>query len=210
MLEDLDERQMSFPEYRANLASVASLAIKALRCFRLLALPAILLAPLILAACSEGGLLPIGKGKKGETLIIVIDDMKRVQEVRFEGTDGRHYLISPSTRDNELIAMQLNVHNSESTRVLFTVDGEAAELRGFGLDEEYNPIDLYNLEQLLDKNVRIVDSANPTESLYVPFIAGPIDLPQGNSVIGWILFDVPEGTKFREMRWGAGDTVFLR
>ena len=198
---------MSVPKYRAKPTSVA---MKVLSYFRLLALPVIFLSPLVLVACSEGGLLPIGKGKKGETLIIVIDDMKRVPEVRFEGTDGQHYLVSPGSRDNELIAMRLNVHNSESTRVVFTVDGEAAELRGFGIDEEYNLLDLFNLHELLDKNVKIVDSANPTESLYVPFIAGPIELPQGNSVIGWILFDVPKGTKFREMRWGAGDTVYLR
>ena len=165
------------------------------------------LLSLALVACSGGGLLPVGKGVKGETLIIVIEDIKRVQEVRYQGTDENHYLVFPSSRDNELVVARLNVHNVEATVVRMTVDGEALEVRGFGPNETYR---LLNLNPGNEDNVKQVESAHPTEDLYVPFIAGAIELPQAHSVIGWTVFEVPKGTELRELRWEAGgDTIYI-
>ncbi len=168
----------------------------------------LLLLPLIAFACGGGGSLSPGKGGKGETLIIQIEDINRVQEIRYQGTDRNHYLVVPASRDNELVALRLNVHNAEATRVLMTVGGQAAELRGAGSTEEYTLLDLtpQNVE-----NVRVVDSTHPAENRFVPFIAGPIELPQGHSVVGWVVFEVPRGTKLREIRWDAGgDVIYIR
>lgn len=163
--------------------------------------------PLVLVACSGGGLLPIGQGVKGETLIIVIEDIKRVQEVRYQGTDENHYLVFPSSRDNELVVVRLNVHNQEATVVQMTVDEEALEIRGFGTNETYRVL---NLNPSNPDNVKQVESTHPNEDRYVPFIAGAIELPQAHSVIGWTVFEVPKGAELREMRWDAGgDTIFI-
>ena len=165
------------------------------------------LLSLALVACGGGGLLPIGTGVKGETLIVVIEDIKRVQEVRYQGTDQNHYLVFPSSRENELVVARLNVHNVEATVVRMTVDEESLEIRGFGQDETYR---LLNLNPGNENNVKQVESSHPTEDLYVPFIAGAIELPQANSVIGWTVFEVPKGTELRELRWEAGgDTIFI-
>ena len=52
---------------------------------------ALLLLPiaviLVSAACSESGLLPVGVARQGETLIISIDEIVKLQELRYQGTD---------------------------------------------------------------------------------------------------------------------------
>ncbi len=175
--------------------------------------PALLLLPLVMMvlACSDdSGLLPIGRGGKGETLVIGIEDINRVQEVRYEGTDQKHYLLSPVSQENELVVIRLNVHNAQATTIFLTVDEAAAELRGFENDESYNPLDMHQLDEVIGRNLRVVEGSHPAENRYVPFIAGPIDLPQGHSVIGWVVFEVPRGTRLRELKWDAGDTVYIR
>ena len=157
----------------------------------------------------DGGLLPIGRGGKGETLVIGIEDINRVQEIRYEGTDQQHYLLAPASQENELVVIRLNVHNAQATTIFLTVDESAAELRGFENDESYNPLSLHQIE-VNGKNLRVVEGSHPAENRYVPFIAGPIDLPQGHSVIGWVVFEVPRGTRLRELKWDAGDTVYIR
>ena len=164
---------------------------------------------LVLAACSDPGLLTVGEASQGETLIVGIEDIKRVQELRFQGNDEKHYLVVPASRDNELVLLQLNVHNQRSAVVQMIVDEEAAQLRGFGPNERYQLLDLYGLDELSEDNLQIVEGSHPSENLYVPFIAGPILLPQGEGVVGWVVFEVPKGLKLRMMRWGAGDTVFV-
>ena len=167
-----------------------------------------LLVPLILVACSGEAVVSVGKTGKGDSLIIRVEDIKRLPEIRYEGTDNNHYLVVPSSQDNELVALNLLVYNEQSSRVLMTVDEEAAALRGFGPSESYN---LLGLTPQNKKNVRIVETTHPSENLYVPFIVGPIELPQGNQIVGWIVFEVPKGTKIREIRWDAGgDTLFIR
>ena len=170
----------------------------------------LLLLGLVTVACSNGDSLSAGKAGKGETLTVTIHEVRRVQEIRFQGGDQKHYLVLPSSRDKELVTLHLQVYNGEATRVLMTVDEEAAELRGFEPNEKYPLVDLYlSPEELLEKNVKEVQGSHPDEGLYDPFIAGPIELPQKYSVQGWVVFEVPTGTKLKEMRWGAGDTVFV-
>ena len=178
--------------------------------------PAFLVLPLlvlfIIGACSDSGLLPVGKAAKGNTLIIRIEDIARVQEIRFLGNDQNHYLVVPAHSANELVVLRLSVHNAEATRVVMTVDEEAVELRGVNANEAYRPLDLYLPEEELvaKEYARVVQESHPSENRYTPIIAGPINLPQGNSVDGWIVFEVPKGARLREMRWDAGDTVFIR
>ena len=178
--------------------------------------PVFLVLPLlvlfIVGACADSGLLPVGKRAKGSTLIIGIEDIARVREIRFLGTDQTHYLVVPGDSANELVVLRLSVFNADSTRVLMTVDEEAVELRGVNSNEVYTPVNLFlPKEELLDKeNVTDAQETHPAENRYTPIIAGPIELPQNNAIDGWIVFEVPKGAKLREMRWDAGDTVFIR
>ena len=163
---------------------------------------------LAMTACSGGEGLPVGKAFRGDTFIVVLEDTRRVQEIRYEGTDQAHYLVVPSSIDKELVAVKLQVHNERATKVLVDVTGETAELRGFGNDERY---DLIDPTPLNTQNVQVVSGPHPTEDRFVPFITGSAELPQGFSITGWIVFEVPKGIKLREIRWEAGgDVVFIR
>ena len=113
------------------------------------------------------------------------------------------------------MAARIQVHNDDATRILLSIDEDAAELRGFEREERYAPLDLYDLVALTGTNVQVVEGTHPSEDVFVPFLAGPISvggvdgLPEGHSVTGWMVFEVPKGVKLREMRWGAGDVVFV-
>ena len=198
----------------SNGCALRSWAQTVLRGPRLAAFLALFL-PAVLIACSDSGPLPIGRPAKGDSLIVTIELAERVQEIRFLGTDGVHYLVKPETDGNELVAARIQVHNDEATRILLTVDEEAAELRGFGREERYAPLDMYDLDSLMDTHVQIVEDGHPSENRFVPFLAGPISvggvdgLPEGHSVTGWMVFEAPMGVKLREMRWGAGDVVYV-
>ena len=187
-----------------------SLLLAVLRRPGFLVLP--LLVLFIVGACADSGLLPVGKRAKGSTLIITIEDIARVREIRFLGTDQTHYLVVPDDSANELVVLRLSVFNADSTRVLMTVDEEAVELRGVNSNEVYTPVNLFLPgDELVGKeNVTVVQESHPSENRYTPIIAGPIKLPQNNAIDGWIVFEVPKGAKLREMRWDAGDTVFIR
>ena len=169
---------------------------------------------LAVLACSNGDAVGPGDGARGRTLLVSINEIKRVSEIRYLGNDLVHYLVTPSIRENELVAIKLDVHNSDATRVLMTVGTEGAvELRGFGVDESYNHIDVSLINSI---NVTTVEGTHPSENQMVPFIADPValngepGLPQGHSIVGWVVFDVPKGTRLRELKWDSGDTVYVR
>ena len=63
--------------------------------------------------------------RQGDTLIVSIEQINRTQEIRYQGTDLKHYLVVPTDWNNELVAMRLNVHNADATRVFLTMDEEA-------------------------------------------------------------------------------------
>ena len=131
--------------------------------------------------------------------------------------DQNHYLIVPSDSGSELIAMNILVHNAESTSAIMTVDGDAAELIVFGTNDVYKPI---SLRPENEANVKVVQGSHPTENTLVPFLWGPIHTPtatgetrpgllKGHSVQGWVVFEVPKGTEHRALRWEAGDSVYI-
>ena len=42
------------------------------------------------------------------------------------------------------------------------------------------------------------------------FLEGPFELPQGTQIDGWMIFEVPIGTEFRDLRGRAGDSITVR
>ena len=156
-------------------------------------------------------MLKAGRGAKGQSLTIRIEEINRVQEIRFQGLDERHYLVVPSSRDNELVMVRLTVHNREASTVRITVDEDSAELRGPGPNQNYKLLDLSADNP---ENIKIVEGSHPAETRYAPdpgFIAGTLELPQGYSVVAWTVFEVPKATPIRTLRWDAGgDTIYIR
>ena len=156
-----------------------------------------------------GSSLPLGTSFKGRTLIVSIEKMNRVSEVRYRGTDNSHVLVTPTDPLNELVTLQMNVHNDEATVVILNMQDRAVELRGVNSNDRYNMLDVRPTNT---QNVRVVEEAHPSvEDRYSKgFLIGPIELPQGNSLEGgWVVFEVPKGLEVNEVRWGAGDIIFI-
>ena len=43
----------------------------------------------------------------------------------------------------------------------------------------------------------------------IEFITGPFELMRDMGIDGWMIFEAPIGTKFRSMRWRAGDSITI-
>ena len=41
------------------------------------------------------------------------------------------------------------------------------------------------------------------------FIRGPVELQRGMGLDGWMVFEAPPDTKFREFKWRAGDNLTI-
>ena len=191
---------------------------------RLLVLPALM--AVLLAAC--GSATPgVGQVVGGDTLVIRLDEYERTQELRYLGCDNAHYAVTPSQAGHELLMVKLTIWNNRARSVLLTLDSEASELRGTGPRENFAPIDVDGMKTATespteDQIERERHFARPgarggyyhcgqwTTSPEVQFLQASVDLTQGNSLSGWIAYEIPFGTQLREIRWGAGDTIYIR
>ena len=179
----------------------------------------VLLAVLGMAACS--GVSPaFGQYYQGRTLVINLVNIDRVPELRYTtiSDDGtpRHSRIVASESEMELVVVHLKVENHTATSAFLNVDRTAAELRDL-VSNKYFPIDVSDRVQDSDepptrngKSARIFglqpDGTFPDNK---GFIRGPVELQKGMGIEGWIIFEAPKGTKFREFKWRAGDSLTI-
>ena len=181
---------------------------------------------LLIASC--GSSTPgVGQVVGGDTLIIRLDEYERTQELRYLGCDEKHYVVTPSESANELLMVKLTVWNDKARSVLLTLDEEASELRGTASQQAFGPIDIDAMKQESVAPTREQIElerhyARPgtrggfwhcgewTTAPQVQFLQSSVDLAQGNSLSGWIAYEVPVGTELREIRWAAGDTIYIR
>ena len=42
------------------------------------------------------------------------------------------------------------------------------------------------------------------------FLNGPFEMLRGTGIDGWMVFEAPKGTRFRDLRWLAGDVITVR
>ena len=175
----------------------------------------LLVSLLVLLSCSSSSPTR-GDVFWGDTLVLRLDELQKTSEVRYSVGDQAHYLVAPTSPDNELVMVRLTIWNARANKVIFTLDSDAAELRGFGVNEVYLPFDPYDRSSLVDQ----ADSSEtkfarplpgcPDNLPCVLFLQGPMELPQNFQVLGWMIFEAPKGTDFRELKWKAADTVYLR
>ena len=150
-----------------------------------------------------------------------------------------HHRVVPTQEGMELVLLRLQIANPNATNHLLNIDREAAELRDFGQgtylpvaigiqgeswvqsgdtwdwthsQDLQGPLvalpgaDTPNPPKWDPRNVRTIDVGAPESQ---GFLVGEFELPQGFSIDGWILFEAPRGTKFRHIRWQAGDTITI-
>ena len=57
--------------------------------------------------------------------------------------------------------------------------------------------------------VEDADSVRDKRERSMLFFEGPFELPKGNALDAWMVFEVPVDTKIRNLRWRAGDSITI-
>jgi hypothetical protein len=183
--------------------------VKPLRLGHLLVVASVIL--LLAAACRASP--SKGQWFGSDSLLINLELLKRVQEVRYSEGDT-HWVLRPSDSKNELVVVRLDVRNRAAAQVFMTIGSETVIIRGdkTGNYPEYKALDPFGQRTQMD-------SKSPQEDAYVPFLWGAVELPQECPtatgelqtcrLYGWVVFEVLKGTKFTQMQWRTGDTVFM-
>ena len=179
----------------------------------------ILIAALGIAACSDTS-PSIGQYYQGRTLTVSVSSIERLAEIRYstvvDQQEPRHVRLLPSEDGLELVVVHLKVANHTATSAIFTVDRQGAELRDFQ-SNKYFPIDVG--ERAQDSSDPPIPGSRSSTILELQpdgtfatskgFLTGPFELLLGMGIDGWIIFEAPEGIKFREFKWRAGDSLTI-
>ncbi|NQW20148.1 MAG: hypothetical protein HQ477_05410 [Chloroflexi bacterium] len=165
---------------------------------------AIVLVSLMTVLKSEGG-DPLYVA--GRTLWIRAEEPKQQQYITYSGSDVSgvvyNWAMKPDDEaNNELAYVKVTLINQTSGTVNMVVD-ERATLLLDGKKTSYQPINT-------------IVRAYPAESAprynvpdFVP-IWGSVKLDAGEQVVGMMVFELPRGSTFNELRWLASDSATIR
>lgn len=176
------------------------------------------------AACSEAS-SSFGRYYRGRTLDISVVTIERVPELRYStvgaGQSARHFRLAPAEKNSELVLVRLKVENHTATSAIVNVEGQTVELRDFFRGQFY-PVNIAQREQggkveevkeppgKTGWSVKVIETmADGRTPPGQGFIHGAFELQKDMGVDGWMVFEAPKGTRFRELRWSAGDTVYV-
>ena len=174
---------------------------------------------LAMAGCSDAS-PAFGQFFSGRTLVISVVGIDRVPELHYtaviEEQVPTYVRLVPSEDGLELVVVHLKVQNHTATSALLDVDRQAAELRDF-LSNKYFPVDVGALGQLVDappdrgsRSEQVLElEPDGTFAATKGFIRGPVELQRGMGLDGWMVFEAPPDTKFREFKWRAGDNLTI-
>lgn len=167
-----------------------------------------------LGACSD--VSPVfGQYHRGRVLDINVVTIERVDQLLYATLDTaqveHHWRIRPSAEDLELVLVRLKVENHTATSAIVNVDERAAELRDF-FQGKYFPI---NVNERVEE---VSAPENPADERPMVFLwnraledggSEAFELQKDFGVDGWMVFEAPKGTKFRSLRWRAGDSLTI-
>ena len=192
----------------------------------IVSLPLILVFPLILlAACSDAS-PAFGQYWRGRILDVNLVTMERTPELLYSTLDSeqatRHYRIAPSAEDLELVLLRVKVENHTATSAIVNIDSQAAEMRDF-FQEKYFPLNASERVEEVGPPANPSDErcarapANPGDEECFVFlwnasvdgVSKAFELQRDFGIDGWMVFEAPIDTKFREFRWRAGDTLSI-
>ena len=181
--------------------------------------PLVLLIVLVLGACSEAS--PVfGQYFRGRVLDLSVVTLERTPELLYSTVDAervkRHYRISPSSEDQELVLVRLKVENHTATSAIVDINAQAAELRGLEKDTlERIRLRPLNVNELVEE---VSAPENPGAERSIVFLwnatledgtSKAFNLPKNFGLEGWLVFEAPKDTKFMEFRWRAGDSLTI-
>lgn len=167
-------------------------------------------ALLAVAACSEAS-SAIGQWYPGNTLHLKVVSIDRASEVQFWRSNAplEKRRVTTSAIGTELVSVRMQVDNHTAVNAIVNVDRSGVELRDFA-NNSYFPL------LIEESQVDTVDNASKSKVLNIVFsenqgfLEGSFELPKGHGLYCWVIFEVPEGTQFRELKWRAGDSITVR
>ena len=162
-----------------------------------LALLALMLSSVVLASCGSDE--PEKVSARGRSLEVHTTHPIIVEKVAFEDNSGQHRVIRPRASNRQLVLLNITLVNRTSLITPLLIDQESAQI-GDRRGERIDAIDPF-------ESSRIVDTADPDEDLYSPFLWGPIELDRQFQVEGWMVFDVPKGLILGSLWWEEVDSI---
>ena len=166
-------------------------------CLTPLALLMLLVSSLALVSC--GADEPDKVSSRGRSLEVHTTYPLIVEKVAFKDVSGQHRIIRPKASNRQLVLLDVTLVNRTSLITPLLIDEEAAQI-GDRRGERIDAIDPFEAS-------RLVDSADPDEDLYTPFLWGQIELDKEFQVQGWMVFDVPKGLILGSLWWEEVDTI---
>ncbi len=167
----------------------------------------LILTALIAAACLSDAPTALGRTYQGPILQCTLGDLVVVPQVVYteepdaEGAEN-DYVILPSSLENELVAIFVRVDNHAATVALLNNDAQPAELR---MDSGR----YYALNTAEVKEPATGFYSDADKESFIPFIRGAQELPKDFGLDGWIIFDVPKGSRAESFKWEAGGDIII-
>lgn len=152
----------------------------------------------ILAACGGSG-EPGSISVTGRSLEIHAPKPELVEKVAFLDNEGRHRLLRPIASNRQLAVVNVTLVNRTSTIIPLLIDPSAAEM-GDRRTRRIKAVDIFEAAE-------VIDTADPEEGNFVPFLWGEVDLERNTQVGGWMVFDVPKGLKLYTLWWNEVDDI---
>jgi len=143
----------------------------------------------------------------GRTLWIRSEEPKQQQFITYQAadTEGTLYNWAMKPEDdsnNELVYVKITLINQTSGTVNLVVDEKSSTLMD-GNKRTYKPINTISRAYTAEAAPRY------TVPGFVP-MWGTVKLNGGEQVIGMMVFELPRGSSFSELRWNASDSVTIR
>jgi hypothetical protein len=144
----------------------------------------------------------------GRTLWIRAEDPESQQFIVYSGDDQggltRTWAMAPEdVENNELVFVEITLINQSSATVSLVIDEKAARLLD-GNRTDYSPINS-------------IDTAYAATDDYAQYnvpgfspMWGSVTLNTGQQIQGMLVFELPKGSEFTELRWSASDSAIIR
>jgi hypothetical protein len=177
--------------------------------------PWVLIALALLSLAGAGALIPLILFYEGgdplyvagRTLYVRTGEPRVQPHVIYSapGTDGivRNWAVITQGTNTRLAFIKVTLINAQSGSVRVIIDENAAELRTSD-DQVLQPVN--PLVRAFETDT--VDPRNTVQG-FLP-LWNPVTLNAGEQVEGYLLFEVPAGTTFKEFQWNATDSAIVR
>lgn len=155
----------------------------------------------VVGACSKKEDKPVFPAvRQGNTLTIAAKDLRIMDAVYYQENDGL-YTVKASDAGKKLAAVRIQVYNGRSELVKMNVDENGYTLLDKA-SKEYVSVNPFGERRRLEPNL-------PAGSELWQFIWRDFEIPKGNSIEAWTIFEIPATVQPNQIRWNAVETVFV-